>query len=60
MSSLWKGGNQPFPNSPRKLLDSLKEEEKRPSETTERGAPSAQGRDRSPGREKTSPEGVRQ
>ena len=45
----------PFPNGHRKLLDSLKEEEKRPSETTERRAPSSQERDRSLGREKASP-----
>lgn len=50
-----EGGIRAFPNSHRKLLDSLKEEEKRPSkETTERRASAPQELDQSLGREKKS------
>ncbi|XP_055261706.1 RNA N6-adenosine-methyltransferase METTL16-like [Moschus berezovskii] len=54
MSSLWEGGNQPFPSGHREL-GALREEEERPSETAERSAPGSQERDRSPGRKKSLP-----
>lgn len=50
---LWKGGN--LSNGHRKLLDSLTEEEKRPSETAERSALGAQGHDQALRRRKRLP-----